>query len=716
MSRNRSRSVVCAALAIVFLTPASRIQAVTKIWTGNSGIPGWNGFLNWNPLGPPGEFDEVVLNFGATELDQDYEILSIDLNAGGAEVDTNGNRLTVNGQILVDTSERIIVREHTSGPATASLEVEDIQYLGSPTLGQSEVVLEGGRIVAAKPGADRALIGGRGIIRGYGVLRFQDALSNVSTQLSISGGLQTTRPVGAAPAARSTLTIESSDPSRSTTDLAGIVVGGNSEVVVDIASMTTLDIDTLIDDSFHGVLNLGAGAIFDTSDSLDSTNALFVTDIGNAGVVNVDADSAVVGVPDNAIFRGPRLELGAETRLNIDSGTLILEDGLATQGSSAIEIAKNSSLQVFGTSTIDGDINFNSTGTQLLVNGNLTINDPSFDWDGPEDAVTTISNARVLTINANDIESGAEVFNGTININGGELRPNIAGGWTMAGDLNLNFGDVTASELMTVDGGTITTANGIGDINTPITLTGSAKIVLPTTSDRLQIQNDATIESSTMFSGDGVFWIDSTGDATLADGTNVAVPFANEGDLYIVDGVGTAQSLTYDQFVSGELFIEIGGTSSFDQLVVQNTANINGLLDVSLINGFTPSAGDAFTILASPVRVGQFINGAETLPNLPGGLEWLIDYSLDDIVLRVVESFSADFDNDGDVDGDDLTHPTLGWNARYGNDLDGGNFLEWQQQFGSGIGTLAASQIVPEPTSELLFSGFACLLLIVKVR
>jgi hypothetical protein len=65
--------------------------------------------------------------------------------------------------------------------------------------------------------------------------------------------------------------------------------------------------------------------------------------------------------------------------------------------------------------------------------------------------------------------------------------------------------------------------------------------------------------------------------------------------------------------------------------------------------------------------------------------------------------FSADFDNDGDVDGDDLDD----WQLAYGataladadldGDSDGADFLAWQRQFGSGVGPLTAISAVPEP-------------------
>ncbi len=62
----------------------------------------------------------------------------------------------------------------------------------------------------------------------------------------------------------------------------------------------------------------------------------------------------------------------------------------------------------------------------------------------------------------------------------------------------------------------------------------------------------------------------------------------------------------------------------------------------------------------------------------------------------------ADFDGDGDVDGADLSHPTLGWEARYGNDLDGADFLLWQRVLSGVSGSVAALQSVPEPTSYVL--------------
>jgi parallel beta-helix repeat protein len=67
----------------------------------------------------------------------------------------------------------------------------------------------------------------------------------------------------------------------------------------------------------------------------------------------------------------------------------------------------------------------------------------------------------------------------------------------------------------------------------------------------------------------------------------------------------------------------------------------------------------------------------------------------------------ADFDGDSDVDGDDLNHPTLGWAARFGTDLDGADFLRWQRDLGFGVPSASPLAAVPEPrcTSLLFVAG-----------
>jgi hypothetical protein len=86
----------------------------------------------------------------------------------------------------------------------------------------------------------------------------------------------------------------------------------------------------------------------------------------------------------------------------------------------------------------------------------------------------------------------------------------------------------------------------------------------------------------------------------------------------------------------------------------------------------------------------------------PDGNDWVLRLKVES-----VPEFEADFDNDGDVDSDDLTDPVYGWEARFGGDLDGFDFLEWQRHFGSGVPPLSSPTVIPEPSSIGMLVGLA---------
>jgi len=81
-----------------------------------------------------------------------------------------------------------------------------------------------------------------------------------------------------------------------------------------------------------------------------------------------------------------------------------------------------------------------------------------------------------------------------------------------------------------------------------------------------------------------------------------------------------AISGNYTEGPNAHLAIKLGGTSAgtnYDQLCVGGNASLAGSLDLSYWNGFTPLAGNVFTVLACNARTGQF--AAVTSPN--NGLE-----------------------------------------------------------------------------------------------
>ena len=68
----------------------------------------------------------------------------------------------------------------------------------------------------------------------------------------------------------------------------------------------------------------------------------------------------------------------------------------------------------------------------------------------------------------------------------------------------------------------------------------------------------------------------------------------------------------------GRLQLEIGGASagqSYDQVIVRDQAKLNGLIDVSLINGFRPQPSDVFDLVTFSSQSGNY---SVTLPSIDG--------------------------------------------------------------------------------------------------
>ena len=151
------------------------------------------------------------------------------------------------------------------------------------------------------------------------------------------------------------------------------------------------------------------------------------------------------------------------------------------------------------------------------------------------------------------------------------------------------------------------------------------------------------------------------------------------------------------QQAGGTLAIELAGTDEgqYDVLTVDGAATLEGgNLDISLV-GFTPSNGDTFDVMTATSIDDQ-------------GLSLTGDSSGFSYSVVGGGVLDADFDFDGDVDGNDF----LTW-QNAGADSD--DLLAWQSEFGSiggggGDGQIlrltydgfAASSAVPEPGTLLL--------------
>jgi len=123
---------------------------------------------------------------------------------------------------------------------------------------------------------------------------------------------------------------------------------------------------------------------------------------------------------------------------------------------------------------------------------------------------------------------------------------------------------------------------------------------------------------------------------------------------------------------------------------------------------FDPQQGYQFEIIAAHNGIlGSF--ESIFVPALANGLFWSIRYHTDTVVLEVIDSLRADFDNDHDVDGVDLSifNTSFGKSneadANGDGDTDGVDFLVWQRQFGAiRLAGNARQVAIPEPATLIL--------------
>jgi hypothetical protein len=230
-----------------------------------------------------------------------------------------------------------------------------------------------------------------------------------------------------------------------------------------------------------------------------------------------------------------------------------------------------------------------------------------------------------------------------------------------------------------------------------------------------------TIFPGAEFSGAGALINPFGGTLRLIEGVTSAdlgVAVINEGTLSIL-GPGLGGGASFEQTATGKWELHMGGigAGAFDRMMLTGTAVLDGTLDLSLLLGYVPSLGQTLNVVSAAGGVfGQFDTVLQPT-GMPIGMKFDVIYNPTLVQLRVVSvpTFTADFDHDGDVDGDDLTQ----WQGDFGmnadsdadgdGDSDGADFLAWQQQFGSGSAVVASSGAVPEPNPlEFALTTLAC--------
>ncbi|HEX6961073.1 MAG TPA: autotransporter-associated beta strand repeat-containing protein, partial [Lacipirellula sp.] len=480
---------------------------------------------------------------------------------------------------------------------------------------------------------------------------------------------------------------------------------------------------------------------------LDFTNPIDVNGLDRTFTVR--NGSAVVDARLSGVISG------AGGFVKAHFGTLDVAAANTYTGSTTIT---NGVMLLTNANSIPGGINGGNTGNIMI--GNSTIGD---------------GGSATIGLGHGDFTSGLGVgagqiqfipgFNGGFSAWGGHRIVNLGGAgaqvvWSTGGFVDLKFyfsaddadGTLEFQNPIDLNGGIriIATRNGAADVD------GVASGVISGVGGTLQKEGPGTLAlaaentydggtnilggrllvnnttGSGVGSGDvlvdaggtlgGTGFVGTAGDTSnvnvLADGR--MAPGVDAG-LLTVNGDVTLNSGSF--FDAG-----IGGATAgvdFDQLFVNGSATLSGTLSVSLLDGFTPAPGSTYEILSAAGGVtGTFENIV-----WDGLTEWEVQYGANTATLVAVgggPAFTADFDEDGDVDSDDLAR----WTGDFGTtagalhtegdadadaDVDGADLLAWQRQLGSGLPATPAAAAVPEPAAAAL-AAFATMLGMVTTR
>ncbi len=354
-------------------------------------------------------------------------------------------------------------------------------------------------------------------------------------------------------------------------------------------------------------------------------------DPGSTGTVTVTDSGSLLSVRDELAVGGQTSAAGGAGTLNIEAGGLVAVEGIGTiQEGGVVNLGD-------GQFTID--VNATNNGSLNIASGMFTVG-----GDFANTAAGGITGQGALNI------GGVFTNAGTIESSGGQT-------------------DIHGAFVNEAGGSVLTSAGAITTFFDSVEHNGSAIETSPGSITEFL----GPYSGAGSFTGDGFVRFEDTVD--LGNST-ASVSFA--GDVSLASVATT--------------IIEIGGllAGEFDQFVVAGDFEIDGTLDVDLINPITLNAGDAFSIITAAEGItGEFVSGL--LPTLGGGLGFEVIYRPASVELLVVP-LNGDFDADGDVD---VADALLG--QRWGASLDG-----WAANFGTAGGPLVGAAAVPEPTSAAL--------------
>ena len=396
-----------------------------------------------------------------------------------------------------------------------------------------------------------------------------------------------------------------------------------------------------------GTLTFGNGLTLGSSQSLNVTNALTLPSgqlltlaggnvtagsLAGPGTFNLQTGNFTVANSSLTIGTsgplGPSLTVGTGLNLRVTG----VGQTLTVGADGAMYLTGGSAA---GTSIANaGDINFASPAATLGLAGQTLTNTGRLSGTGRINAnLTNNASGRIIANSGQQLiftgASNNNKLNGRIEITGGTVEftgtLNNATGGTIAGRGTFRGSSANASGTGLSNSGVVAFSTGVSDVFGKVSNLGGGAggQIINAGAGTVTFYDDVAHNGQEIRTTAG-------GRTIFLGAVSGAGPFTGIGtvefDGNLSPGNSTARATfagNVDLGYSTNLQIELGGTSpgtEFDQLQIAGKLSLDGMLTVSLINGFSPVVGNTFDIFDWASLAGEFSN--VILAPLPIGLGW----------------------------------------------------------------------------------------------
>lgn len=464
------------------------------------------------------------------------------------------------------------------------------------------------------------------------------------------------------------LTVDAGGLNAGSAVLAGGSVMGPTLVVIDNGAAS--DLGDLTVAPSGGATNRGGLTAFDGSSLAVRNLSIATGDNDSIGTVDL-SDSTLTQAVGGVVIVGQAAAPGATGRGSLvvsEGGVLDLQRGTINATGKLINAA--SEVRIAERLTVDGGLfDERDVGTRVLGAG-ATIeatNGGQLVFSGQ---TLTLASGQTLRL-----ADGGESTGAPIDLTGGRLE-------FSAGDSRIdNRVDLTAGEV-------VIAAGAIARFGDDFTNAGGGLLIPAGATARFEGEYRGEGASG---GGDALF------EGSLSPGMSPGVA-AFGGDI-----AWDAEATLVTQLAGS-------GPGEYDRVTAAGEATLAGTLEIDLTGdpGFTPEAGDRFTLIQADSLGGGF--ATVNAPALPGGLAWRLVQTPATLELLAIapSSLTGDFNHDGLVDAADYTvwRDTSGasgpLHAADGNgdrSVDEADLNLWRAAYGMSTPPPLA---VPEPSAWLL--------------